>query len=57
MTGEARPRMLILAGPNGAGMTTFSRTLPEGEDRSFCVSECGYRSYRACRRPTNSAEN
>ena len=31
MTGEARPRMVILAGPNGAGKTTFSSTLLEGE--------------------------
>ena len=46
MTGEARPRMPILAGPNGAGKTTFSGTLPEGEERTFRFLNADFEALR-----------
>ena len=46
MTGEARPRMLILAGPNGAGKTTFSGTLPEGEEPTFRFLNADFEALR-----------
>lgn len=46
MTGEARPRMLILAGPNGAGKTAFSGTLPEGEEPTFRFLNADFEALR-----------